>query len=292
MGRRPGAVTIPLQGGLGNQLFQLAAGVVVARRLGRPVSFSDFWLRHPGRHETPRPFALDDLLEPGELSRQWAPRLRGVTDRFPQIRVVERLANDDPLSRVRRSTFAVAGYFQRLEYVREAWPELRARLERSPRDEHRKVAQPVPAGCGALHYRLGDYLRHPGTRNAHGVTSPAYFVNEIRRAAEEDGVTFWQVVSDDPLTAVELLEEAGVPGSVRLKPSTGGGEWGDLHTLASARVCLLSNSSFSWWGGFLGSEAHGMRVVAPRPWFADPRVPEPDFFPSSWDRRERQLLAV
>jgi hypothetical protein len=184
----------------------------------------------------------------------------------------------------------VSGYFQRLDYVREAWPELRARLAGSPRSEHREAVSPTPADVGTLHYRLGDYLHHLGTRNAHGVTAPSYFVDEIRRSVEAQGPTRWRVVSDDPATAVGLLTEAGVPDSVTVEPTTGTDEWSDLETLASARVCLLSNSSFSWWAGFLGTETHDMQVVAPRPWFADPGAAEPDFFPANWERRQRRLM--
>ena len=291
MARRRMTLTIPLQGGLGNQLFQLAAGIVLARRHERRVRFSDFWLQRPGRHETRRDFALDGLLLPGELTSAWAPRLPGLTDKIPGVRVVERSADEDALSRVRPTTLALAGYFQRLDYVREAWPELRSRLERSPRAEHRLAGLPEPAPVGAMHYRLGDYLRHPGTRNAHGVTAPEYFLAEIRRAAAEQGVVRWRVVSDDPTAAVELLATAEVPGSVTVEPAVGRDEWADLQILGSAQICLLSNSSFSWWAGFFGMQAHGMKVVAPKPWFADPTATEPAFFPGEWERRQRVLMA-
>jgi hypothetical protein len=284
-------LTIPLQGGLGNQLFQLAAGIAVAQRTERPVRFSDFWLRHPGRHETPRVFSLGGLIGPDELTRAWAPRLPGLSDRLPGVRIVERSSNDDALGRVRSTTLAVAGYFQRLEYVEEAWPELRSRLESSPKAEHREAVLPQTALVGAMHYRLGDYLRHPGTRNAHGVTAPEYFVEEIRRAAATQGVARWRVVSDDPTAAVELLATAELPSTVTVEPAVGRDEWADLLILGSARICLLSNSSFSWWAGFFGMQAHGMKVVAPSPWFADPTATEPDFFPPGWERRPRRLMA-
>jgi hypothetical protein len=177
-----------------------------------------------------------------------------------------------------------------LDYVREAWPELRSRLAKSSKVEHRAAVSPTSADVGTLHYRLGDYLHHLGTRDAHGVTAPSYFVDEIRRSADSHGLRRWRVVSDDPVTAVRLLTDAGMPDSVTVEPSRGGDEWADLKILASARICLLSNSSFSWWAGFLGFESHGMQVVAPRPWFADPATAEPDFFPASWVRRQRQLM--
>lgn len=290
MARVKPALTVPLQGGLGNQLFELAAGIALTARHRRPVRFSDHWLRHPVSDETPRDLALDGLLRPGELTSAPAPRVGGITDRLLALRVVERSADDDALTRVRRTTRTVAGYFQRLDYVREAWPELRSRFAASTREAHRAFVVPVADDVGTVHYRLGDYLLNPAARQVHGLTSPEFFAAAIRKAHADLGVDRWRVVSDDPATALELLGAADLPDAVRLEASSGTDEWEDLRTLASARVCVLSNSSFSWWAGFLGDESHGMRVVTPQPWFNDPATAEPSFFPAGWERRPRAVL--
>jgi hypothetical protein len=97
-------------------------------------------------------------------------------------------------------------------------------------------------------------------------------------------------VSDDPGTALSMLRESGLPASVHVESSPGTDDWSDLLTLASGRVLLASNSSFSWWGGYVGYRSHGMHVVVPRPWFTDPGLAEPDLFPTGWLRRERSVL--
>ena len=43
--------------------------------------------------------------------------------------------------------------------------------------------------------------------------------------------------------------------------------------MAACRARVIANSSFSWWGGWLGgSVAPGRPVIAPRRWFADPSL--------------------
>jgi hypothetical protein len=290
MARGARSTTIPLQGGLGNQLFQLAAGLVVQQRWNRPVVWSDYWLRHPEAAETPREFALDGLLRTGELVSTKTSRAGHVTDRLLHWRVVERGVDDDALSRVGRWTSVLAGYLQRLTYAELAWPVLRERFASSEHAHHRRLVSTAGAAHGALHYRLGDYFSNPHAQMVHGVSSPEYFASVIREKASSAGLTDWIVVSDDPDTALELLRSTDLPTGTSLRVADVGNEWDHLVTLASARVCAISNSSFSWWAAFIGGASRSTEVVAPRPWFLDSELPEPVLFPSGWQRYDRSVL--
>ncbi|WP_165372416.1 alpha-1,2-fucosyltransferase [Nocardioides iriomotensis] len=290
MPRAATAITIPLQGGLGNQLFELAAGIVVRSRFPRRVHYSDYWLTNPVDGETPRAFALEGLLRRDELVSAPTPRVGRVSDRLMNHRVIERSPDDDALARVGRLTHVLAGYFQRLSYVEEAWPELRARFLNSPNPAHRRLVSPQAGDHGAIHYRLGDYVSNTGANAHHGVTSPDYFVDVIRDGHKRLGITDWRVVSDDTSTALDLLASRGLPSNVALSAAEDGNEWEDLSTLASARACAISNSSFSWWAAFVGASSRPTEVVAPRPWFANAAASEPPLFPDKWLRRDRPLL--
>ena len=292
MTTRQQPVTVPLLGGLGNQLFQLAAGIAAGRRHSARIVFSDYWLRNPAPGETRRSVALSGLLREGELVADLVPRTVRVTDRITNRRVIERSAIDDPLARVDSRTRAVAGYFQRLHYVKEAWPELRERLASSENPAHRVLTRVSTSDCGALHYRLGDYLTSATANTHHGATSPEYFAELIRTANSSHGIRKWHVVSDDPDTAVQLLTSVPLPAGTELSIPEPVDEWHDLAVLAAARMCAISNSSFSWWAAFIGMSAGARHVIAPRPWFSRPDQEEPALFPSSWERRQRTLLNI
>lgn len=291
MGRGDSPITIPWQGGLGNQLFQLAAGIAVSQRLGRPVRWTDYWLTHPDPDETPRSFALQGLLRDDELVSAYTPRHGRVTDRLRHRRVVERAPDDDALARAGRGTKSVVGYLQRLSYVHEAWPELRRRLEESDVPAHRDLLRPAGSRYGAVHYRLGDYVTNPAANVLHGVSSPEYFAEIVRDRSRRDGLDTWTLVSDDPTAARELLRSADLPTGVTLTNCTSTDEWSDMRALASARVCAISNSSFSWWAAFVGATMHGTEIVAPRPWF-DGSTPDPPLLPDDWEVRTRRMLAA
>lgn len=290
MARGARSTTIPLQGGLGNQLFQLAAGLVVQQRWKRSVVWSDYWLRNPDVAETPRAFALDGLLRPGELARSRTARHGHVTDRLLHRKVVERSPDDDALARFGRWTSVLSGYLQRLSYAEEAWPMLRDRFASSQFEHHRRLVSTEGAAHGALHYRLGDYVSNPHAAVVHGVSSPEYFADLIHEQAQSTGLKDWVVVSDDPETAMNLLQSTDLPVGTSLRVADSDGEWDDLLTLASARVCAISNSSFSWWAAFIGGACRKTQVVAPRPWFVEPSLPEPALFPNRWQRHDRSVL--
>lgn len=281
---------VPLLGGLGNQLFQLAAGIAAARRQSARVVFTDYWLRHPEPGETRRAVALNGLFRDGELVSEVVPRIGRLTERIVNKRVIERSADDDALARVGKRTRAVVGYFQRLDYAEEAWPDLRTRLASSNNAAHRALASITTSDRGALHYRLGDYLSSATANTHHGVTSPEYFADVIRRASGLHGIRRWHVISDDPDSAVELLTSVPLPAGIDLVASGSGDEWHDLGVLASSRVCAISNSSFSWWAAFIGMSSGARYVIAPKPWFSSGDQVEPMLFPSSWERRQRTLL--
>ena len=283
---------IPWQGGLGNQLFELSAGLVTTARSGRPVVFTDDWLQHPAAGETARSFALHGLVGPTETAS--TPVMRGLrrTDIWSRRRVVEGLSDDDALARVRTGTRVLQGYFQRLDYVAEAWPALRQRLAGSQVRAHRELVRERSSDIGTLHYRLGDYLSNPGAQRHHGATAPAYYRDVIRHEAETTGISRWQVVSDQPAAALDLLRSCDLPPGIELSTAQSSDDWSDLVALASARVCVIANSSFSWWAGYVAEKVGGTRVVAPRPWFAAASTPEPALFPDSWVRRERPLLGA
>ena len=55
---------------------------------------------------------------------------------------------------------------------------------------------------------------------------------------------------------------------------------GELAIMSVCRGRIIANSSFSWWGGWLG-DPHGP-VIAPRRWFVDRETDLGDLIPRSW----------
>jgi Glycosyl transferase family 11 len=132
------------------------------------------------------------------------------------------------------------GYFQSERYFAHCAPLVRSLFK-----------QPVPTidAC-FIHVRRGDFLK---LAEYHPVQTPEYFQQAMSILAFDRYIVF----SDD-------LEwcRANFVGQ-RFEFSEGRSEVEDLQLMASCRGGILSNSSFSWWGAWLGNMQD---VVCPKEW--------------------------
>ncbi|MFW6116718.1 MAG: alpha-1,2-fucosyltransferase, partial [bacterium] len=61
-------------------------------------------------------------------------------------------------------------------------------------------------------------------------------------------------------------------------------DYEDLRLMSNCRHHIIANSSFSWWGAWLGNTPHGV-VIAPRKWFSDEEMAQRkymDIVPGDW----------
>jgi hypothetical protein len=300
-------ITVSLIGGLGNQMFQYAAGKALAERhgVGLALDLSGF------RNYALRSFLLDRLRVPeagpalvaeagagkpaNHYARSlWKQRIDRVLGRAGMPKLApsadnyrEPFFHYDPAFEALGAQTALFGYFQSERYFgaiaqplrdwflpREPFAEaaagMLARIERS--------ALPV-----SVHVRRGDYL-NPGTAEFHGVLGESYYRQALGRlegTIGQDAELF--IFSDDPAAAEQVLNF--VPKS-RLVHVCGDPErpWEDVALMAHCRHHVIANSSFSWWGAWL-NRAPDKIVIAPRAWFAPNELAKrntADLYPPGW----------
>ena len=195
-------------GRLGNQLFQIASTVGIARKNGVEYGFPRW--EHEDRFRS-----LPRMGRPGRpIVVGW-----GYHDL--------RLTDGD-----------LRGYLQSERY----WAD----HEREVRDlfRFRRRGEPLD-GC-AIHIRRGDY-----DGDYHAILGPEYYLPAMERA----GASRYTVFTDSP-EQVEWISRYA-----EIRPV--GHPVDDLQDFSLHQSYIIGNSSWSWWGSYLGQG----QTIAPKTWF-------------------------
>lgn len=296
-------IMVRLMGGLGNQMFQYAAGRALADRLGSRLLLDTSYFDQQPATDTPRSYELQvypvraevatavDLSRvrrsaPGRRARLRA-ALRAVLPPWkPGLRWVGEQNLDSPaaFSDLPDNCY-LDGYWQSEQYfapIRAALLQ-EFRLPHPPTRVNREWldrigAQPHPV---AVHVRRGDYVTNPHAAAFHGLCDADYYLEGAALLRQRHGPLHFFVFSDDPDWCRSSLQLPGTMDVVDANPPGQG--WEDLRLMRSCRHFIIANSSFSWWGGWLG-QAADKTVVAPRRWFLSGTVDTWCLIPNTWIR--------
>jgi hypothetical protein len=286
-------LVVNLIGGLGNQLFQYACGWSLAQSSGRQLvldagGFEQYRLR---------PFLLDRLAiraprASDEDLRGWglqAGRWARIRRRFLGTRIAAVREQGLPwqaLALPAGQDVWINGYWQTERYFASQAPSLRQQFKvRAQADaaNARLLRQIKQAGAkaAAVHVRRGDYVSSPMAAYVHGSVGLAYYAEALRRLrAKVKGAKLF-VFSDEPAWARAKMPFLGRATFVSANPPEAPEQ--DLRLMSACRHFVLANSSFSWWGAWLG-EGAGSQILAPPRWFHDKSKDARDLVPERWQR--------
>lgn len=135
----------------------------------------------------------------------------------------------------------------------------------------------------AIHVRRGDYLLD---RNSYfGLLSAEYYREALLKISLVKSYDSIYLFSDSNLSE-DFKAKLEISTNVKLFDMTECENLDDIFTLAlltKFENCIISNSTFSWWGAFLGDE--NKVVVAPSKWFKN-RFDPSLLHPTNWLRSE------
>lgn len=288
-------IIVRIIGGLGNQMFQYAAGRALSLSRGQTirVDISDFdgYALHQG-FELQRIFDCQAQIASaadvrGMLGWRAAPMARRLLARpgFAMLRgrnfVVEPHFNYWPGIRDVSEDVYLQGYWQSEKYFLGAADAIRADFAfRQPMSEADAAVADRIGRCPAvsLHVRRGDYVSDPKTRAVLGPCSLDYYRAASRYIAGRIDAPAFFVFSDDIPWVRDNLD-IGFPCHY-IDHNRGADSFNDMRLMSLCRHHIVANSSFSWWGAWLNPRLDKI-VVAPRKWFArGDRVDS--LFPDSW----------
>lgn len=296
-----GMVVTRLMGGLGNQMFQYAAGHTLASRLGVPLLLDRTFLdsRPPGMDWTPRELALDVFQAPLHFASERTVHIlrRPIDQRLHRQlhRILPFLYADvhlqrgtgfDPAFFRHKAPVYLEGYWQNECYFTEVADRLRQELfvPTARPSGVNVVLLGAIQGCvsASIHVRRGDYVHNENAQRHHGTCSVDYYTGAARELAGDHGVEHFFVFSDDPGWAAVNIPLPR-PSTI-VSHNTGRDAHWDLFLMKHCRHHIIANSSFSWWGAWLNAHPDKV-VIAPSLWFAGTGTPSTDFIPPTWTVR-------
>ncbi|MDD6891934.1 MAG: alpha-1,2-fucosyltransferase [Bacteroidales bacterium] len=130
----------------------------------------------------------------------------------------------------------------------------------------------------SLHVRRGDYLSPQHWEAIGCICQLPYYQNALRKLEEQVPSPHYYVFSDD---LEWVRQQLPLPGAVYVDWNTGEDSWQDMLLMSHCRHHIICNSTFSWWGAWLGNHPDKV-VVAPEQWtrHEDSRV----ILPPEWLR--------
>lgn len=237
-----------IQGGLGNQLFQIAAGLSLSQELG-----TDYFVFN-GQHHLP--------LQGTNIEAYKNTILKNIKfiDR-PNINFNIYNESSFSYSPLPKMDFMyLIGYFQSEKYFENNKKLIKSIFHVEKFD--------VPKNSVSIHIRKGDYLNFP---NKHPTQSFEYY----RRALESIGsYSKLYIFSDSPLD-----EKFSFPNSQFVSSTS---DYLDFCLMSSCSHNIICNSTFSWWAAYL-NDNENKKVVAPKNWFG-PEGPSnwDDIYSKDW----------
>jgi hypothetical protein len=302
-------ITVRLSGGLGNQLFQYAAGRAAALRSGATLHLDHAsFARDPLR----RRFALGrfpivaerrdldgwrrrivDVPGAWRIARRigCAPRIGDTRFLFDRLRGFDGRIDDAAPRRV------LVGYWQDERFFADAVDRLAAELDPSslfPAATLRFGAELRVGIALGVHVRRADFA---AVKSPHGTCSPEYYRDAVAAVLDSARVDRIVVFTDDPDWAKATLRFGRPFETIGRSPDRGDDE--DLWLLGRCRHLVLANSSWSWWAARLAefdrsrdprggasddAEPSGTLVVCPSRWYRAAAGPIPHPAPSRWRR--------
>jgi hypothetical protein len=295
------SVTVALYGGLGNQLFQYATGLAMAKHYGASLVLDLSWFDsvHGLQNTTIRNFALRPFAIQAELKTGEFPALseQNIFKRLVN-KILRRIGLDvlqgkiftekkfrfDPEIFHLNCPIWLNGYWQSPKYFENLGHDIHSAIGR-PQNlsaESAAMLEKISAAQSiCAHVRRGDYVTNQQASETHGLCNLDYYKQGIHLVSADLSNPHCFVFSDDPQWVRENFD-VGIPITV-VDINDADNAHQDLWLMAACRRFVIANSSLSWWGAWLGRNPC-KKVVAPKQWFMGDARDTRDLIPDGWIR--------
>jgi hypothetical protein len=177
------------------------------------------------------------------------------------------------------------GYFQSFRYFHHLRDQLLKEFAfkqtyNSPYDHIIAGSESV-----AVHVRKGDYLSNKSVFNLMVQLDQNYYIEAAKEMSGliQKPLTFFIFSNDHDWVKANLLSMLKKMGECILVDHEKVGETTlyDFECMKNCRHQIIANSTFSWWAAYL-NEYKDKKVAAPTTWYKNKHVNIADLYPSDW----------
>lgn len=241
-------LVISINGGLGNQLFMLFAGI------SKAIDEKREFVIHP--HLNKRKYYFDDFYP-------WLSKFQ-LVHHYKNLNIQdcynERLYEYVPIP---DDYDLINGYFQSEKYFIHNYEMLRKMFNIDDFQNESKYNFNDTNNNIGIHFRLGDFL-HKGHYTYHGILKMDYYINSLKYLKENLGdkyfynynfFVFGEKENDNMIT--ENLKEINSKFENKLKfikiydYNSNLKDYEELILMSNCNHFIIANSTFSWWGAYL-----------------------------------------
>lgn len=287
-------IIVKLIGGLGNQMFQYAAGKALALRHQTNLKVDTIELnsdpegKYTKRHfelhlfnTTVLPASKDEIVLFENLDN--TKFKRELQRRFPFLfKYLKAVESGSPyhqeFEKYPVNTY-LSGFWQSELYFKRYEKEIRQdfSFNQNVVEANQELASEIiTQQAVSLHVRRGDYVSNANAHSFHGICSMEYYDRAVNTITTKHPDVALFVFSDD-LDWCKANLKYNLPITFVKTDNA----HSDMYLMSLCKHNIIANSSFSWWGAWLNAYANKI-VIAPKQWLADPNVNTKDIIPQSW----------
>jgi hypothetical protein len=285
-------ITCKLQGGIGNQLFQIFTTIAYALKHSQSFFFMDIEQLGNGENGSTIRYTywntfLHSLKPFLKLPTEIPPLIKYKEDNFHY----SLLLTDKRSENTGYATMLV-GYFQSYKYF-DYYKDILFKLIKIPQHKlniKEKYKYIDFENTISIHFRVGDYKFYP---DLYPILTSEYYINAINKIKESNNIENYNILyfynpleKDDVQSTINIINKEFPFLPVQtLKSETS--DWEQLLIMSLCKYNIIANSTFSWWGAYFNQSLNNI-VYYPDQWFKEDLSRQnvirdtKDLFPNNW----------
>jgi hypothetical protein len=281
------AIKVKLKGGLGNQMFQFAAGYSIAKKNNVKLSLD---LSRYSRRQDHNGFELHKVFDiyskVNFLKNNLNFRFINFIDILGSINITLHTF-EEPHFHYTSNILNIPkhcllnGYWQSELYFKDYAQDIRKIFSFSKQFDKKNflIANEIEQTDSiSIHLRRGDYLL--STNHNHNVNLKKYYFNAIEKSSKFFKKPMYFIFTDDLLWVCQNFK-INYPFKI-VDINQGNRSYNDMHLMTLCKCNIIANSSFSWWSAWLNNKKDKI-IYAPRNWFNDESICTDHLIPNSWN---------